>query len=108
MSLEQGFVSMVRPWARAAGVWRPKNAAIRNRTMAPYMAVSVTSTGIPASVNLTRHRERVYPRQYQSHFPFAFSPNSSFLGFERGGRGRRTIGHLAEGRLPSDEKPLVS
>jgi hypothetical protein len=60
MSLEQGFASMVRPWAPAAGVWRPKNAAIRNRTMAPYMAVSVTSTGIPASVSLTRPRERVY------------------------------------------------
>jgi hypothetical protein len=45
MSLEQEFASTVRPWALAGDGWRPKNAAIRNRTMAPYMAVSVTFTG---------------------------------------------------------------
>jgi len=47
MSLEQEFASTVRPWALAGDGWRPINAAIRNRTMAAYMAVSVTSTGNP-------------------------------------------------------------
>jgi hypothetical protein len=33
-SLRQELASTVPPWAFAAGVWRPKNAAIRNRSMA--------------------------------------------------------------------------
>ena len=60
MSLRQEFATMVPPWALAAGVWRPKNAVIRNRTMAPYMTVSVTSTG---GSGATLEHDALYRRQ---------------------------------------------